>query len=270
MAIFDFVRQAGQKILGKGSAGGSGGRSASDSGSGSSKQQQQFSGGSPGQQQSSGGSARSGSSGASGASGSTGSARGSNVASGTGSASSGSGSGTAQAGGRTTSQSAAPTSGNIDQPGSAAIRDYIMSMDDVDAPDDLVVLFDADDGTVIIEGTVDDDDTAELIVLVAGNIDGVAQVDDRMTRSVEGEHGSQSGTASRFHTVSEGETLASLAKQYYSDDNQAGRIADANGPVMGDNDQVRAGQTIRIPQDGSGSTAASSSPGAGLSGKTTH
>jgi hypothetical protein len=279
MAIFDFIRQAGQKVLGKGGGGGSGGGARGASGSG--KQQQQFSGGSPGQQQASAGTARSGggaagmgSSGSSGSTGTAGSAgsKGASGSSGSMGSSSGGSSGAAQAGARAGSQSAAPTGGNIDQQGSASIRDYIMSMDDVDAPEDLVILFDADEGTVVIEGTVDDDDTAELIVLVAGNIDGVEQVDDRMSRNVGGEHGSQSRGASRFHTVGEGETLASLAKQYYSDENQSGRIADANRPVMGDSDQVRSGQTIRIPQDGSGSgsSAGTNSPGAGSSGKTTH
>jgi hypothetical protein len=33
---------------------------------------------------------------------------------------------------------------------------------------------------VIIEGTVPDEDTAEAIVLIAGDIDGVCAVDDRM------------------------------------------------------------------------------------------
>jgi hypothetical protein len=279
MAIFDFIRKAGQKVLGKGGSGG-GSRAASGSG----KQQQQFSGGASGQQQSSGGTARSGGAPGSGSSSSSargsgstpGSSAGSTPGSSAGGTSGGSaggspGSGAAQAGGKSGSQSMAATApGNIDQAGSDAIRDHIMSMDDVDAPDDLVILFDADDGTVIIEGTVDDDDTAELIVLVAGNIEGVEHVDDRMTNSVAGEHGSGSRTASRFHTVGEGETLSSLARQYYSDENQSGRIADANRPVMGDKDEVSSGQTLRIPQEGSGSGSASSSKGAGMSGKTTH
>jgi osmotically-inducible protein OsmY len=271
MAIFDFIRKAGQKVLGKGGSGG-GSRAASGSG----KQQQQFSGGASGQQQSSGGTARSGGAPGSGSSSSSargsGSTPGSSAGSTPGSSAGGSpGSGAAQAGGKSGSQSMAATApGNIDQAGSDAIRDHIMSMDDVDAPDDLVILFDADEGTVIIEGTVDDDDTAELIVLVAGNIEGVEHVDDRMTNSVAGEHGSGSRTASRFHTVGEGETLSSLARQYYSDENQSGRIADANRPVMGDKDEVSSGQTLRIPQEGSGSGSASSSKGAGMSGKTTH
>jgi osmotically-inducible protein OsmY len=132
MAIFDFLRNKGKKLLG-----GSGSQSGSSARSGDPRQQQQFSG-NTGQQQSGGGSRSSGAPG-SGAQGS-----------------------------------------GASQKDADTIRDHIKSQGNVDAPDDLVVLFDADDGVVVIEGTVPNEDTAEAIVLVAGDIEGVCAVDDRM------------------------------------------------------------------------------------------
>lgn len=43
------------------------------------------------------------------------------------------------------------------------------------------MLFHEDDGLVILGGTVRDEETRELIVQTAGNIQGVERVDDRMT-----------------------------------------------------------------------------------------
>lgn len=62
-----------------------------------------------------------------------------------------------------------------------AIRRHILSRDGYIAPSDLVVLFHEDDGLVILGGTVRDEETRELIVQTAGNIQGVERVDDRMT-----------------------------------------------------------------------------------------
>jgi osmotically-inducible protein OsmY len=155
MAIFDFLRNKGKKLLGSSrSQGGAQSGSGSKSGSGDPRQQQQFSG-NTGQQQFSGASRGSGSS-------------------------PGSASGSSPGASQQRQGSAAST-----QQDSNAIREHIMSQDDVSAPDDLVVMFDADDGVVIIEGTVPDEDTAEAIVLIAGDIDGVCAVDDRM--SVQGQ-----------------------------------------------------------------------------------
>jgi osmotically-inducible protein OsmY len=160
MAIFDFLRNKGQKVFGEqGSQSGSGSRSGSTrSSSGDPRQQQQFSG-NTGQQQA-GGSSAGGASRAPGSSGAS-----------SGSASSGGMSSTSGTSGAGASAS--------NKQGSDAVRDYIMSENE-NAPDDLIVMFDADDGVVIIEGTVPDEDTAEAIVLIAGDIDGVSAVDDRM------------------------------------------------------------------------------------------
>jgi hypothetical protein len=147
MAIFDFLRNKGKKLFGGSRSQASSG---SQSGSDDSRQQQQNSGKS-GQQQSAGKPGQQQSAGTSSGSGAT-----------------------------STPQASTESKRQGD-----AIREHILSQDDVNAPEDLVVLFDADEGVLVIEGVVPDEDTAEAIVLIAGDIDGVCTVDDRM--SVEGQ-----------------------------------------------------------------------------------
>jgi osmotically-inducible protein OsmY len=66
-----------------------------------------------------------------------------------------------------------------------AIRRYIVSRPGLAAPGDLTVLFHEDDGFVILAGTPRDEKTREFIVQVAGHIQGVERVDDRMRTSAE-------------------------------------------------------------------------------------
>lgn len=61
-----------------------------------------------------------------------------------------------------------------------AIRRYLQTRRDFDAPSDLVVVFNEMDAVVILGGTVRDEPTREAIVQAAGNIHGVERVDDRM------------------------------------------------------------------------------------------
>ena len=61
-----------------------------------------------------------------------------------------------------------------------AIRRYLQTRREFDAPSDLVVLFDEMDAVVILGGTVRDEATREAIIQAAGNIHGVERVDDRM------------------------------------------------------------------------------------------
>lgn len=61
-----------------------------------------------------------------------------------------------------------------------AIRRYLQTRREFDAPSDLVVIFNEMDAVVILGGTVRDDATREAIVQAAGNIHGIERVDDRM------------------------------------------------------------------------------------------
>ena len=61
-----------------------------------------------------------------------------------------------------------------------AIRRYLQTRREFNAPADLVVLFNEMDAVVIVGGTVRDEAMREAIVQAAGNIHGVERVDDRM------------------------------------------------------------------------------------------
>jgi hypothetical protein len=85
-----------------------------------------------------------------------------------------------QATGRSMGRAGQPIPGGELSQASEAIRRHISSRRGFNAPPDLVVLFDDTDGVVIIGGTVRDEQTRELIIETAGNIQGVEKVDDRM------------------------------------------------------------------------------------------
>jgi hypothetical protein len=66
-----------------------------------------------------------------------------------------------------------------------AIRRYLVSRPHFAAPSDLVVFFNDLDDVVILGGSVRDEETRDLIVQAAGNIQGVEKVDDRMTIALQ-------------------------------------------------------------------------------------
>lgn len=130
--------------------------------------------------------------------------------------------------------------------------------------------------SVILEGRVPDGEAAELLVLAAGNLQGVARVEDRLapahtpglldslgafarlpagaasTEAAETAiHQAQVETGTRFgpgrslfHTMQPGETLAALAARHLNGDER--RLLDANAPILGGN-LPEAGMVIRIP-----------------------
>lgn len=50
------------------------------------------------------------------------------------------------------------------------------------------------------------------------------------------------------HTVTEGDTLASIAQQYYEDSAQWRKIYEANRDAIGaDPDSIKIGQSLKIP-----------------------
>ncbi|GAA4862202.1 peptidoglycan-binding protein LysM [Luteimonas vadosa] len=115
------------------------------------------------------------------------------------------------------------------------------------------------DGTVVMTGVVPDQETREKAVLVVGNVEGVARVDDRLWIGAKGsapgagttvEHGSagsQTGWSSRTYTVKSGDTLSKIAKEMYGDAGKYPQIFEANRPMLKDPDEIYPGQVLRIP-----------------------
>lgn len=97
-----------------------------------------------------------------------------------------------------------------------------------------------DDDVATITGMAYDQSTKEKVVLVVGNSNGIATVDDQMTvEHVEPE--------AQFHTVVSGDTLGKIAKNYYGNAMKYPVIFEANKPMLTDPDKIYLGQVLRIP-----------------------
>src|SRR5690606_16607615 len=135
-------------------------------------------------------------------------------------------------------------------------------------------------GEVTVTGNVPDQDTREKVVLIVGNVDGVARVHDQLRVGPAGVaahtpspgatgavaaptgaavHGSGDGSPpsaqgtttewlSRTYTVQKGDTLSAIAKAMYGDASKYPRIFEANKPMLKDPDRIYPGQVLRIPQ----------------------
>lgn len=97
-----------------------------------------------------------------------------------------------------------------------------------------------DDDAATISGLAYDQATKEKVVLVVGNSNGIATVDDQMT--VEHEK-----PEAQFHTVASGDTLGKIAKKYYGNAMKYPVIFEANKPMLSDPDKIYPGQVLRIP-----------------------
>ena len=97
-----------------------------------------------------------------------------------------------------------------------------------------------DDDLAIISGMAYDQATKEKVVLVVGNSEGIATVDDQMTV----EH---TEPEAQFHTVVSGDTLGRIAKNYYGNAMKYPVIFEANQPMLKNPDLIYPGQVLRIP-----------------------
>lgn len=98
-----------------------------------------------------------------------------------------------------------------------------------------------DDDKATITGAAYNQATKEKVVLVVGNTEGIATVDDQMTvEHIEPE--------AQFHTVVSGDTLGKIAKNYYGNAMKYPVIFEANKPMLKDPDLIYPGQVLRIPQ----------------------
>lgn len=91
-----------------------------------------------------------------------------------------------------------------------------------------------------VSGMAYDQSTKEKVVLVVGNSEGIATVDDQMT--VEHEE-----PEAQFYTVVKGDSLSKIAKNYYGDAMKYPVIFEANKPMLKDPNLIYPGQVLRIP-----------------------
>ena len=96
------------------------------------------------------------------------------------------------------------------------------------------------DDTATIYGEAENQATREKVVLVVGNTEGIASVDDRMTTAVQ-------EPEAQFHTVVSGDSLSKIAKKYYGNAMKYPVIFEANKPMLTHPDKIYPGQVLRIP-----------------------
>lgn len=104
----------------------------------------------------------------------------------------------------------------------------------------LTVTYDGASATAKVYGIAKDQETKEKVILSAGNIQGVAAVDDQMTVDL-------SQPPAQFYTVVKGDTLSKIAKEFYGDANAYQKIFEANKPMLKHPDKIYPGQNLRIP-----------------------
>ncbi|MGB6269714.1 MAG: peptidoglycan-binding protein LysM [Olleya sp.] len=100
-----------------------------------------------------------------------------------------------------------------------------------------------DDDAATISGEAADQATREKMVLLVGNSDGIATVDDQMTVAET----AVVVPEAQFHTVASGDTLGKIAKHYYGNAMKYPEIFEANKPMLTHPDKIYVGQVLRIP-----------------------
>ena len=97
-----------------------------------------------------------------------------------------------------------------------------------------------DGSQVVLEGTAPTQSDCEKITLIAGNQNGISQVDCRLVADkLEPE--------SVFYTVQPGDSLSKIAKAQYGDAGKYMVIFEANQPMLSDPNKIYPGQQLRIP-----------------------
>jgi nucleoid-associated protein YgaU len=97
-----------------------------------------------------------------------------------------------------------------------------------------------EDDLATIYGEAENQATREKVVLVVGNTEGIASVDDRMTTAIQ-------EPEAQFHTVVSGDTLGKIAKNYYGNAMKYPEVFEANKPMLTHPDKIYPGQVLRIP-----------------------
>lgn len=102
------------------------------------------------------------------------------------------------------------------------------------------VTVEVDGDKVTIAGSAPSQELREKIVLAAGNVEGIAQVQDNIEPA-------SGGDEATYHTVEKGDTLWAVATKAYGDGTKYTAIFEANKPMLSDPDKIYPGQVLRIP-----------------------
>jgi len=102
---------------------------------------------------------------------------------------------------------------------------------------------------VTLGGVAVDIATKEKAILIAGNIEGISQVDATQLVTMEqiASENTREVFEPIFYTIQKGDTLWGIASEFYKDGSKHPLIVEANLEVIKDADLIYPGQAIRIP-----------------------
>jgi nucleoid-associated protein YgaU len=131
---------------------------------------------------------------------------------------------------------------------STAIKEEIESSFSELPVDGLVV--DVKEELVSLAGVAQDYPVREKAILIAGNVEGISQVDANQLITMEqiSEENIREIPEEIFYTIEKGDTLWAIATKYYDDGSKYTHIVDANIEVIKNADLIYPGQAIRIPE----------------------
>lgn len=94
--------------------------------------------------------------------------------------------------------------------------------------------------TVMVFGEAESQEDREKAILILGNMDGVAAIDDRISVVTP-------APQAQMYEVQGGDSLSKIAKQFYGDPMKYNIIFEANQPMLKDPNLIYPGQMLRIP-----------------------
>ena len=130
----------------------------------------------------------------------------------------------------------------------ASIKEEIESSFETLPVDGLVVAVEGE--LVTLAGIAQDYPTREKAILIAGNVEGISQVNAEQLVTLEqiSQENVREIPEEIFYSIVKGDTLWAIATKFYDDGSKYTHIVDANLEVIKNADLIYPGQTIRIPE----------------------
>lgn len=112
------------------------------------------------------------------------------------------------------------------------------------------LMVEVDGELVSLGGVATDEATKEKAILIAGNVEGISQVNaDQLVTMVQiSSDNTREIYEPLFYTIQKGDTLWGISTNFYKDGNKYPLIVEANLEVIKDADLIYPGQAIRIPE----------------------
>jgi nucleoid-associated protein YgaU len=112
------------------------------------------------------------------------------------------------------------------------------------------LIVEVDGETVSLGGVATDTATKEKAILIAGNVEGISQVNATQLVTIEqiAAENTREVFEPVFYTIQKGDTLWGIATEFYQDGNKYPHIVESNLEVIKDADLIYPGQAIRIPE----------------------